>query len=99
MPASLLEKHIATLRKDVLVEMDGRVVQPRKAILGTRSNGICRPPNDSDSAECLKRLMIDGDEIWRFSTPPWTWKMLAGRAGLVIVRSGRVIHGVTTIIS
>ncbi|MCB9118742.1 MAG: hypothetical protein M9936_21115 [Caldilinea sp.] len=35
-----------------------------------------------------------GDEIWRFATPPETWKAGAGRAGFVIVRDGAIVGGV-----
>jgi hypothetical protein len=31
----------------------------------------------------------EGDEIWLWSTPKWTWKMLTGREGYVIVRDGK----------
>lgn len=31
----------------------------------------------------------EGDEIWLWRTPDWTWKMLTGREGCVIVRNGR----------
>ncbi|CAG0935200.1 hypothetical protein TFLX_04032 [Thermoflexales bacterium] len=31
----------------------------------------------------------EGDEVWLWSTPAWTWKMLTGREGYVIVRKGK----------
>jgi hypothetical protein len=37
----------------------------------------------------FRRHMREGDEIWEFSTPPWTWKRLCGRQGYVIVRDGK----------
>ena len=37
----------------------------------------------------LKSEMHEGDELWEFSTPEWTWLELHGRAGLVVVRNGK----------
>jgi len=37
------------------------------------------------------------DEIWKWSSPEWTWKMMVGRCGYMIVRSGRTTrHRITT---
>jgi hypothetical protein len=37
----------------------------------------------------LKAKLQPGDEIWFWRTHPWTWRMLAGRCGYMIVRRGR----------
>jgi hypothetical protein len=37
------------------------------------------------------RLKV-GDEIWHFSSPPASWEHLCGRAGIVLVRKGRIIR-------
>ncbi len=46
--------------------------------------------------ETLKALMQPGDEIWTFSSPGESWAALAGRAGIAIVRQGRVIGAIVT---
>jgi hypothetical protein len=46
--------------------------------------------------EQFKREMIKGDEIWEFASPPKTWDMLMGRAGIALVRKGKVIHTLVT---
>ena len=33
-----------------------------------------------------------GDEIWRYCSPPESWKLLAGRSGSALVRKGKVIR-------
>lgn len=33
----------------------------------------------------------DGDEWWEFSSPAHSWKHLAGRAGIAIVRNGEIV--------
>ena len=40
--------------------------------------------------------MRPGDELWEFESPGHTWVDLAGRAGLCIVREGRIIDAITT---
>jgi hypothetical protein len=47
----------------------------------------------------LKLRMLAGDEIWAFSSPPETWQMLAGRAGVALVRDGRPIGYVVTLMN
>ena len=45
----------------------------------------------------LKEKMQPNDEIWRWNSPAWTWKMMVGRDGYMIVRSGRTTrHSFTT---
>jgi hypothetical protein len=39
----------------------------------------------------LKRTMRPGDELWTFSSPEESWRALAGRAGIALVRGGRVV--------
>ncbi len=41
----------------------------------------------------------DGDELWEFRSPAWTWRKLMGRAGLVRVRDGRVAESLLTMMN
>jgi hypothetical protein len=41
----------------------------------------------------------DGDEIWRFRTPAWTWPNMCGVAGFVVLRNGLASHWIATRIS
>jgi hypothetical protein len=43
--------------------------------------------------------MRDGDELWTWASPEWTWIQLAGRAGYAIVRDGDPIRHWMTIIN
>ena len=47
--------------------------------------------------EARKALMQSGYEIWMFSSPAESWQALAGRAGVALVRRGRVIATVVTL--
>jgi hypothetical protein len=47
----------------------------------------------------LKSQMIDGDEIWEFCSSAASWDHLAGRAGLALVRNGKAIDCIVTIIN
>ncbi len=38
--------------------------------------------------EALKAQMVQGDELWRYSSPPETWRALIGRSGIALVRNG-----------
>jgi hypothetical protein len=44
----------------------------------------------------LEVLMLPGDEVWEFSSPPELWQKLMGRAGVALVRDGRSIAHVVT---
>ncbi len=46
--------------------------------------------------EAFKGKMIRGDELWEFSSPPETWHMLLGRAGIALVRKGKAIDWIVT---
>ena len=46
--------------------------------------------------EDLKAAMLPGDEIWTFASSPESWRDLAGRAGVALVRNGVPIKVVTT---
>lgn len=43
--------------------------------------------------------MQDGDELCEFRSPPETWNQLAGRAGVVLLRGGKVVGGMVTTLS
>ena len=50
---------------------------------------------DGEFAEFLARWQ-DGDELWRYSSPPETWRALMGRGGVVLVRGGRSVAHIET---
>jgi hypothetical protein len=37
-----------------------------------------------------------GDQLWRWSSPRLTWRLMMGRGGIVLVRDGRPIAEVVT---
>ena len=53
----------------------------------------------NDQWEQLKSEMLEGDELWDFSSPPETWAHLAGRAGIALVRDGKVIRSLITMMN
>ncbi len=44
----------------------------------------------------MKIRMLAGDEIWSFSSPAEYWRHLGGRAGVALVRNGRLVAHVVT---
>ena len=44
-------------------------------------------------------LRQEGDELWRFSSPPEQWAALAGRGGIALVRNGRSVAHIVTVLS
>jgi len=44
-------------------------------------------------------VIQEGDVVWRFSSPPDSWRYLAGRAGFALVRDGKIVHSRMTILS
>ena len=51
--------------------------------------------DDIDLADMLIRKQ-PGDELWRYSSPPRSWRFMMGRGGIALVRKGRVLCDVTT---
>jgi hypothetical protein len=49
--------------------------------------------------EELKALVLPGDEIWIFSSQTESWKHLAGRAGVALVRDGVPIRAIVTMMN
>jgi hypothetical protein len=47
--------------------------------------------------EALKAEMKPGDELWTFASPADSWKNLAGRAGIALVREGDVVRSIITL--
>jgi hypothetical protein len=49
--------------------------------------------------EVLKASMQPTDELWTFSSPPAAWQALAGRAGIALVRQGKVVATIITLMN
>jgi hypothetical protein len=47
----------------------------------------------------LKAEMRAGDELWTFASPPDSWKHLAGRAGVALVRNGTPVRIIVTMMN
>jgi hypothetical protein len=47
--------------------------------------------------ESLKARMLPGDELWIFESPVESWQNLAGRAGIALMRDGRMIGALVTL--
>ena len=46
--------------------------------------------------EQFKSQMKKGDELWEYSSPPETWRMYMGQAGIALVRRGKVVARLVT---
>jgi hypothetical protein len=49
--------------------------------------------------DALKAEMKPGDEVWTFASPADSWVHLAGRAGYALVRAGKPIKVIVTIMN
>lgn len=49
--------------------------------------------------ERLKSEMRPGDKLVRFASPVESWERLAGRAGIALVRDGKVIDAFVTMMN
>jgi hypothetical protein len=47
----------------------------------------------------LKAAIKHGDEIWIFCSPPITWEVMMGRRGVVLLRNGKEIARVVTVMN
>ena len=50
----------------------------------------------SSSWRHLLSNMVDGDELYEFSSPDVDWDHLAGREGIALVRGGEIITDIVT---
>lgn len=46
--------------------------------------------------EALKASMQPGDELWTFASSLASWRALAGRAGVALVRDGKIVATIIT---
>jgi hypothetical protein len=53
----------------------------------------------SDQWEALKAAMKPGDELWTFCSSAKTFKDLAGRSGIVLLRDGDAVAEIITLMS
>jgi hypothetical protein len=44
----------------------------------------------------LKNKIQEGDVLWEFRSPEWTWSSLCGRAGLVLLRGEEMTDFIIT---
>lgn len=49
--------------------------------------------------EALKAQMEPGDELWTFLSSAESWRRLAGRAGVALLRDGTAIAVITTMMN
>ena len=42
--------------------------------------------------------MQEGDELWTFCTPPETWEHVAGFGGIAVVRHGKIVVEIVTLL-
>jgi hypothetical protein len=45
----------------------------------------------ADDWEGFKSRLQKGDELWEYTSPPESWRYLAGQAGLCVVRQGHIV--------
>ena len=49
--------------------------------------------------EALKARMQPGDQLWTFTSSWQSWRDLAGRAGIALVRKGQIIERLVTMMN
>jgi hypothetical protein len=47
----------------------------------------------------LRLIAKPGDVMWTYSSPDLTWRALAGRAGVVVVREGSIVRNVVIVMN
>jgi hypothetical protein len=81
-----------TRRAEDLREVDCRSPERVAALL--------KPFGYSNSEwEQLKAGMQPGDELWTFTSSPASWRALAGSAGIAMVRDGRIVATIVTMMN
>lgn len=49
--------------------------------------------------KALLARMVQGDQLWEFRSPDYTWPAFHGRAGIAVVREGKVVAALVTRVS
>jgi hypothetical protein len=81
-----------TRRAEDLREVDRRSPERVAALL--------KPFGYSNSEwEQLKAGTQPGDELWTFTSSPASWRALAGSAGIAMVREGRIVATIVTMMN
>ena len=68
-------------------------VEAVEADLGVPESGVCA------EWDKMKAEMQPGDLLMHFASPVESWERLAGRAGIALVRDGKVIDAIVTMMS
>ena len=59
-----------------------KIIQEINIVLSKKKEGLtCNLP----------KVFKEGDEYWKYQSPPETWEKLKGRSGICLVRNGKVI--------
>ena len=56
------------------------------------------PPVLNDRWRAFRAQMQEGDELWTFCTPPETWEHMAGLGGIALVRHGKMVGHIVTLL-
>jgi hypothetical protein len=56
------------------------------------------PPVPNDRWRAFLAQMQEGDELWTFCTPPETWEHMAGLGGIALVRRGKWVAKIVTLL-
>lgn len=54
---------------------------------------------NNEKWQALKSMMQPGDELWIFCSSAESWKDLAGRRGIVLLRNGEAIAEIVTLMN
>ena len=82
-------------------------LQQRLTISEVESDHIPSQPERHGSPESrvlrewenMKVRMLENDQLWYFISPTATWEKLGGRTGITLVRNGRPIEFVVTVMN
>ena len=69
-----------------------------RKMLDRRPPLVPRSAADDEVSDLVVRMQ-PGDEFWEWSSPPPTWRFKMGRGGVALVRNGRVVAHVVTIMN
>ena len=74
-------------------------ITPEEAELNINIDGMLSEHPGKKQLSELVAKMQENDELWEFTSPPDTWNRLCGRAGICLVRNGKVIDSFITMMN
>jgi hypothetical protein len=100
-PGDMLQKRV-TIEESIAAHMAAicsrKTVAEAEPAHTVQNERLSSPPVPNDRWRAFLSQMQEGDELWMFCTPLETWEHMAGRRGIALVRHGKWVAKIITLL-